>query len=118
MCIRDSIKDEGDFTEGRAGALPFFEPLEPFGQGAAGQVLHDDVVDVTLDAKIVDTDDVAVFEVGGSLRLADEARLNVGGGCPEINNFDGNFALEGVVVGAVDSTHPAGPEQVAQRVFA
>src|SRR5690606_13524520 len=82
------------------------------------QVLHHDIADIALDAVIVDADDVTVFELGGRLRLADEARLQFRPAHAQINDLDGDFAVQTFVVSAVHRPHAARADQLAELIFA
>src|SRR4029079_3638747 len=78
------VHQAGAVGEGQPGGDTFGDLGGPFGkqwplvpddgrESPALDVLHDDVVDVAVRARIEDADDVGVVERGGGLRLAAEA---------------------------------------------
>jgi hypothetical protein len=84
--------------------------LEPCPEGQAVDELHGDVDLVVVGADLVDADDVGVGEAGHGLGLADQAGAGVLVGAVGVEQLDGDFALELLVVGGVDDPGAAAAE--------
>jgi hypothetical protein len=96
-----------------SSAWPVTHPArgDDLGQRVPFQVLHDDEVDVTLRADLVDGDDVGVVQSAGSSGLADESltasRVRY---CARQEKLRCNKPVQLQVARAVDDAHAALPE--------
>lgn len=87
---------------------------QALGEGAAGDVFEDDVVEAggLVEVGVHDGDDVGVADAGGELGFTDEALGDFGpfAGHDGWEDFEGYVDLEGGVGGEVDGSHAAGAE--------
>jgi hypothetical protein len=99
--VRDWPQDAHAVVELDRGA-------EPGGQRPALDILADDVGDAVLLAMVEDGEDVWVLEASDGNRLPVEPRLEAGLLDQELGqDLERDLALEGRLVRAVDSRHPA-----------
>ncbi len=81
---------------------------QPFGQGLAFEILHDQEVGAVLRADVVKRADIGMLKCGNGFGLALHAlfQFRVGGKMGR-QDLDGNGAIEAGVLGAIDFSHTA-----------
>jgi|HubBroStandDraft_5_1064220.scaffolds.fasta_scaffold41380_2 hypothetical protein len=81
---------------------------QPFGQGLAFEILHDQKVGAVLRADVVKRADIGMLKCGNGFSFALHAlfQFRVGGKMRR-QDLDGNGALEAGVLGAIDFSHTA-----------
>ena len=85
--------------------------LEAVGESFALEMFHDEVADAVLLANVVEMADIGMIEGRDGAGFAFETFASFGFfGKMRGKNFDGDFAVEAGVEGAVDFAHAAGTE--------
>ena len=82
------------------------------GQRFAFEMLHDEVIEASIVADVVDAADVRVLQTGDGFRLAIELLAHLGADASDGNHdLDRDRSIEAVIVCAIHLTHAARAEQ-------
>ena len=112
---RHLFEQIGYLAHGRQPPLVLFDAL---GQRAAGQQLHYEVVDALLRTKVINVDDVRVFESSRGFGFPVEP-FDSPGLLRELRgqHLDGDVPFQGALVAFVDGPHTPHAEQLAQFIL-
>ena len=95
----DFLGDADDFV-GRQAAVE-----DAVAQGFAFEQLHDEIGIAVLLADVEDGADVGMVEGGGGACFAEETLAHAGHGVVALQQFNGDFAMQACVPGAVHMAH-------------
>lgn len=87
-----------------------------FGETWTGDQFHHEKRETARFADVVDRDDMRVVEGGGGACFADQSFATVAGLARGGEDFDGDFAMELEIGGAIDRAHAAASEFAVEAV--